>query len=85
MVYRGEKRAGLLIDPEEIDELFVLELIAAMREMLDDEKRKSYSIVSAEFGTGYDMNELTQKYMNLYEYLLGEHRHGGQTESLSQR
>jgi glycosyltransferase involved in cell wall biosynthesis/SAM-dependent methyltransferase len=72
MICGGEKKAGILIEPEDVDELFVVHLIAAMREMLDEGKRKNYSSVSAEFGANYDMNELTKKYVDLYEYLVRE-------------
>lgn len=80
MIYQSEKKAGILIEPDEVDELFVLDLMTAMGEMLDAEKRKSYSLVSAEFGASYNMSELTAKYIHLYEYVLHDFNQGGGSE-----
>ena len=73
MICRCEKKAGILIQPYEDDDLFNYELFASMREMLDKTTRKEFSKISTEFGKLYDMGDLTNRYYQLYEFVIEGH------------
>ncbi len=74
MIRRGGDKAGILIEPKEVDELFIVDLMEAMREMLDEGKRIKYSSLSLEIGARYDINKLTDRYVDLYENIVRQYR-----------
>jgi glycosyltransferase involved in cell wall biosynthesis/ubiquinone/menaquinone biosynthesis C-methylase UbiE len=70
MICRSEEKAGILIQPYEDDDLFKFELFASMKKMMDKATRMEFSKNSAEFGKLYDMDELANRYYQLYESVI---------------
>ena len=57
---------GIIVPPDAIDARFVAHVVAAMREMVDDDRRHELARGAAALGRRYDMNTFIEQYIALY-------------------
>ncbi|TCP95023.1 glycosyltransferase involved in cell wall biosynthesis [Cricetibacter osteomyelitidis] len=74
MIKDNNQYAGILIENNENNEIFIENLKDAMKEMLNDEVRAQYKLTSTNISYKYDMKNLAEKYINLYIHTIQKYK-----------